>query len=59
MSDIEEYNKCNFCKNYLYGECCLRVCSNKEYFSPYYQRIINKAKLENISVSDVVALMNL
>lgn len=55
-----EYDKCKFCVDYSCGWCRDDVeCINYERFSPDYQRIIYKAREENMSVCDVIALMNL
>lgn len=50
-----EFDKCFFCKYYDEYE----GCSNQEAFSPNHDRIIRKAKEKNISVQDVIALINL
>lgn len=54
-----EFDKCYFCKSYDEYEGCIDGCSNHESFSPDHDRIIKKAKEKNISVQDVIALMNL
>lgn len=56
-----EYDKCKFCVDYdKYSNCYDDVpCIDYERFSPDYQRIICKAREENMSVCDVIALMNL
>lgn len=54
-----EFDKCFFCKYYDEYEGCVDGCSNHESFSPDHNRIIKKAKEENVSVQDVIALMNL
>lgn len=56
-----EYDKCKFCVDYdKYSNCYNDVpCIDYERFSPDYQRIIWKAREENMSVCDVIALMNL
>lgn len=54
-----EFNKCNFCRSYDEYEGCEYGCNDKKDFKPNYDRIIKKAKEKNISVQDVVALMNL
>lgn len=54
-----EFNKCNFCRSYDEYEGCEYGCNDKEDFEPNYDRIIEKAKEKNISVQDVIALINL
>ena len=54
-----EFDKCYFCKSYDDYEGCEWGCNNKEGFSPDHNRIIKKAKEKNISVQDVIALINL
>ena len=55
-----EYDKCKFCVDYSWTGCLDDVtCVDYERFSPDYQRIISKAREEDISVCDVIALMNL
>ena len=48
-----------FLQYYDEYEGCVDGCSNHESFSPSYDRIIRKAKEKNISVQDVIVLMNL
>lgn len=56
-----EFDKCFFCKYYDEYEGCVDGCgcNNHEDFTPNHNRIIRKAKEKNISVQDVIALMNL
>lgn len=54
-----EYDKCYFCKSYDEYEGCEYGCENNTGFEPDYDRIIEKAKEKNISVVDVIALMNM
>ncbi len=54
-----EFYKCFFCKYYDEYEGCINSCNHQEDFSPNHDRIIRKAKEKNISVQDVIALMNL
>ena len=54
-----EFQKCYFCNSYNEYEGCVDGCSNHESFSPNHERIIRKAKEKNISVQDVIALINL
>ena len=54
-----EFDKCYFCKSYDDYEGWEWGCNNKEGFSPDHNRIIKKAKEKNISVQDVIALINL
>lgn len=59
MSD--EFKKCLFCKHYDNFDGCMDVygCNNYDSFEPNKNRIIEKAKEKHISVSDVIALINL
>ena len=54
-----EFYKCFFCKYYDEYEGCVDGCYHQEDFSPNHERIIRKAKEKNISVQDVIALINL
>lgn len=57
---LNEYDKCRFCRSYDdYGGCMNWFCSNKDSYEPNKNRIIEKAKEENISVSDVIALIEM
>ena len=57
---IDEYDKCRFCKSYdeFWGSrnC---FCEGKEEFIPNKQKIIEKSKDTGLSVTDIVALMEL
>lgn len=54
-----EFDKCHFCRHYDEYEGCEYGCENKTGFEPDHDRIIAKAKDKNISVVDVIALMNM
>ena len=54
-----EYNKCYFCKSYDEYEGCEWGCEDKKGFEPSHDRIIAKAKEKDISVADVIALINM
>ena len=57
-----EFDKCRFCAKYDdYDGCTDDFCCSvtRDYFIAHKDRIIEKAKEKKISVSDVVALMNL
>lgn len=59
---MDEFDKCRFCKKYddfdgCTDDFCCRV--TREWFEPSKERIIEKAKEKEISVSDVIALINL
>ena len=57
---MDEYDKCRFCCSYdEYDGCTNWWCNNKDAFKPYKTRIIEKAKEKDISVADVIALMNM
>ena len=53
-----EYDKCYFCKSYDEDEGCEWGCEDKKGFEPSHDRIIAKAKEKDISVADVIALMD-
>lgn len=53
-----EFDKCYFCRHYDEYDGCEWGCINKIDFEPDHDRIIAKAKEKNISVADVIALMN-
>lgn len=53
-----EFDKCYFCKYYDEYDGCEYDCDDKTGFEPNHDRIIAKAKEKNISVTDVIALMN-
>ena len=56
---MAEYGKCNFCKyNELYIICPIQNPRGCLSFEPSEQKIISKAKSEEISVADVIALIN-
>ena len=55
----DEYDKCRFCKWYDSYEGCENICDDKEQFEPNKDRLIEKAKEKNISVRDLIALINL
>ena len=54
-----EFDKCYFCKNYDEDEGCEYGCENKKGFEPNHDKIIKKAKEKDISVADVIALINI
>lgn len=54
-----EYDKCYFCKNYDEYEGCEWCCEDKKGFEPNYDRIIAKAKEKDISVVDIITLINM
>ena len=54
-----EYDKCYFCKSYDEYEGCEWGCEDKKGFEPSHDRIIAKAKEKDISVADVIALINM
>ena len=55
-----EFSKCNFCREY-YDEfdTCKWRCLNHKNFEPNNDKIIQKAKVKGMSVTDVVTLINL
>ena len=55
----DEFDKCHFCRYYDEYEGCEYGCENKTGFEPNHDRIIAKAKEKDISVVDVIALMNM
>lgn len=57
---MKEFCKCNFCTSYDIYEGCMWGCGeNGDGFIPNTERIIEKAKEKGISVSDVLALIEL
>ena len=54
-----EYDKCYFCKSYDEYEGCEWGCEDKKGFEPNHDRIIAKAKEKDISVADIIALINM
>lgn len=56
---MNEFDKCYFCKCYDEYEGCEWGCDDKSGFDPDHDKIINKAKEKHISVTDVIALMNI
>ena len=54
-----EFDKCYFFKCYDKYEGCEWACDNKIGFKPDHDRIIAKAKEKNISVADIIALINM
>lgn len=58
---MNEFDKCYFCRKYdNFDGCTDDFCcrATREYYEPSKERIIEKAKENGISVSDVVALIN-
>lgn len=57
----DEFDKCLFCKHYDSFEGCEWDwgCNHKEDFKPDHNKIIEKAKEKEISVADVISLINL
>lgn len=58
---LDEFDKCRFCKHYDTFDGCIDVCgcNNGDDFEANKERIIEKAKEKHISVSDIIALINL
>lgn len=56
---MDEYCKCRFCKSYDEYEGCEWGCDNFESYEPNKNRLIEKAKEKEISVVDLIALINL
>lgn len=56
---MDEYCKCRFCKSYDRYEGCFYGCDNYEGYSPDRNRIVEAAKEKGISVTDMIALINL
>ena len=54
-----EFDKCHFCRHYDEYEGCEYGCENKTGFESDHDRIIAKAKEKDISVVDVIALINM
>lgn len=57
---MDEYNYCRFCKYYDdFDGCTQWSCYNNENYSPNKYKILSKAKEQNISVTDVIALIEM
>ena len=55
-----EFSKCKFCKSYdNYDGCRNYYCCDNDLFEPDKERIIEVAKEKEMSVADVIALINL
>lgn len=52
----DEFDKCNFCQERHTFDGCDR-CEDKLRYKPDPEKIIEKAKERNLSVSDVIALI--
>lgn len=53
-----EFCKCYFCRSYDEYEGCEYGCNSHEGYTPDTDRLIRKSKEKDISVSDVIALIN-
>lgn len=57
---MDEYDKCRFCYFYDdYDGCIDWFCNDRDSYRANKSRIIEKAKEEGISVSDVLTLINM
>lgn len=56
---LKEYCKCRFCKSYSSYDGCEAICHDYDEYEPITTKIIEKAKEEDISVADVLALIDL
>ena len=56
---LNEWNKCNFCKHNTEVTCTANECWSHDHYSPDPNKLIAKAKELGISVTDVIALINL
>lgn len=57
---LDEYSKCNFCHYHdNFDGCRAWSCSNYDYYKPNKNRIVEKAKEVGISVTDVIALIEI
>ena len=54
-----KYSKCRFCKWYVSYNGCETICYDYDGYEPVMTKIIEKAKEEDISVADVLALIDL
>ena len=55
---IDEWDKCNFCKNYDDFEGCDDwYCDSRSNFELSQDKVIEKAKQKEISCADVIILM--
>ncbi len=55
---LNEWNKCNFCKDNVENRCDA-FCFEHSQYEPDRYKLIAKAKELGISVTDVIALINL
>lgn len=56
----DEYNKCNFCKYYdTFDGSTGWGCANYDSYEPDKDKLIEIAHQKEISVSDLIALINL
>jgi len=55
----DEFCKCHFCTHYDEYEGCEWGCDNYDDFKPDKNKLIKKTKSYDISVSDLIALINL
>ena len=56
---LSEWNKCNFCKYNVENKCTSYYCIAHRSYRANKNKIILKAKELNMSVTDVIALINL
>ena len=59
---MDEFDKCRFCRKYdNFDGCTDDFCCKptRDYYEPRKDLIIEKAKEKGISVSDVIALINM
>lgn len=66
MDKLEAYDNCHFCNSYSpiiqNGHCVSEIngtCKEKELFSPKKKTIVKRAKQWNMTVADLVALIDL
>ena len=55
---MNEFSKCYFCKSYDEYVWCKYGCDNKTGYTPDTDRIIKKSKEKDITVEDVITLIN-
>ena len=55
---MSEWNKCQFCK-WNYDTGCEAMCTGHDEYEPVVDLLIEKAKEKGISVTDVIALIEL
>ena len=56
---MNQFSKCKYCKHYDMINGCYYGCNNHEDYQPDPYRVLDKARELNISVVDLIALIDL